>query len=64
MIKISDAELEIMQILWQKGKATSFDIIEKVNQDWNESTIRTLINRLQSKGAIEVVSKIRENIHI
>ncbi len=64
MIKISDAELEIMQILWQKGKATSFDIIEKVNQDWNESTIRTLINRLQTKGAIEVVSKIRENIYI
>lgn len=58
MIKISDAELEVMQILWQKGQATSFDIIENINNDWNESTVRTLINRLQSKGAIEPISKV------
>lgn len=57
MIKISDAELEVMQILWQTGEATSFDIINNIKEDWNESTIRTLINRLLSKGAIEIVSK-------
>lgn len=58
MTKISDAELVVMQILWRMGEATSFDIINNINEDWNESTVRTLINRLQSKGAIEPVTKI------
>lgn len=57
MIKISDAELEVMQILWKVGKATSFDIIDNIKEDWNESTVRTLINRLQLKGAIEIIEK-------
>lgn len=57
MIKISDAELVVMKILWQKGEATSFDIIDNIKENWNESTVRTLINRLHAKGAIEPVKK-------
>lgn len=57
MMKISDAELEVMQILWRMGQATSFDIIDNINKNWNESTVRTLINRLQSKGAIESIAR-------
>lgn len=59
MIKISDSELEIMKILWDKGVCTSFDIIEEIKKenDWNDSTIRTLMARLQSKGAIKITEK-------
>lgn len=58
MIKISDAELVVMKILWQMGEATSFDIIDNVKENWNESTVRTLINRLHAKGAIEPVRRV------
>lgn len=57
MVKISDAELVVMKILWRMGEATSFDIINNINENWNESTVRTLINRLHSKGAIVPIAK-------
>ncbi len=59
MIKVTDAELEVLKIIWEKEKTTSFDIIDilKEKKEWNESTIRTLINRLSKKGAIIPVEK-------
>jgi len=58
MIKISDAELEVMHIIWNKKIVTSFEIIEELsNKKWTANTIRTLIKRLLSKGAIEIHSK-------
>lgn len=59
MTKISDAELEVMKILWDRETVTSFDIINELNgkQEWTEATIRTLINRLQKKDAIKIVEK-------
>lgn len=58
-IKISDAELEVLKIIWKKGTANSLEIIEELKDDfdWNESTIRTLMARLQSKGAIDACEK-------
>ncbi|MDO4283591.1 MAG: BlaI/MecI/CopY family transcriptional regulator [Clostridia bacterium] len=59
MIKISDSELEVMKILWEYGDTNSLEIIEKLQNhfNWNESTIRTLITRLEKKKAIEKVRK-------
>jgi BlaI family penicillinase repressor len=54
--KISNAELEVMRILWREGKAVPFsDIrIELQNtMDWEKSTINTLVRRLVDKGVIE-----------
>lgn len=53
-VKISEAELEVMKILWDLGKATSSEIIDILIQstDWKPKTIQTLITRLASKGAI------------
>jgi len=42
--QITEAELEVMKILWEYGKATSSQIVEK--------TIQTLITRLVNKGAV------------
>lgn len=53
MIKISDAEYEVMKIIWEEKRATAMEIIKKLNsQKWNYNTVRTLIKRLQNKGAI------------
>ena len=52
--KISDAEWEVMKIIWSNEKTTSSNIIEnlKDKEEWKPSTIKSLINRLLNKNAI------------
>ena len=52
--KISDAEWQVMKVLWTKSPITANEIIEKLEgeQDWKPKTIRTLINRLVGKNAV------------
>ena len=59
MNKISDSELEVMKILWERGECTSPEIIEALSKstDWGKTTIKTLISRLVSKGAIEQIKR-------
>ena len=59
MKKISDSELEVMKILWEKGAVTSPEVIEELTQkiDWSKTTIKTLITRLVNKGVIEQTKK-------
>jgi len=51
---ISDAEWEIMNVVWQSSPLTSMQIIDRLAKvtDWNPRTIKTLINRLLRKGAL------------
>lgn len=51
--KISEAELEIMKVLWSNSPQTANEIIEELEDemDWKPKTIRTLINRLVQKGS-------------
>lgn len=55
MPQISDAELEVMKILWETGDATSTQIIERLSEtsDWKPKTIHTLIARLVEKKVID-----------
>lgn len=58
MKKISDAELEVLKVIWTKGKVNSLDIISELEEfNWNNNTIRTLIKRLLEKDAIEIIEK-------
>lgn len=58
IIKITDAELKVMNIFWSKGQANSLDIIKELRKEaWSENTIRTLVKRLLNKNAIEIVEK-------
>ncbi|HDX9589949.1 TPA: BlaI/MecI/CopY family transcriptional regulator [Bacillus pseudomycoides] len=52
--KISEAELEIMKVLWSKAPQTANEIIKDLEgkMEWSPKTIRTLINRLVQKEAI------------
>ena len=52
--KISDAEWRVMKLLWEKSPRTANEIVDELegNVNWNAQTIRTLINRLVQKGAI------------
>ncbi len=58
--KISDAELEVMRILWREKQVVSFSDIRTELSDkmgWEKSTIATLLRRLQKKGAISIQEK-------
>ena len=52
--KISEAEWRVMKLLWEKSPRSANEIIETLEGtvQWNAQTIRTLINRLVQKGAI------------
>jgi predicted transcriptional regulator len=51
---ISEAESVVMAILWQRHPATAEEIIAALagQQDWQDATVKTLLNRLLNKGAI------------
>lgn len=51
---ISDSELEIMKIIWEKPGITANCIAEELEDktEWKQATIKTLINRLLNKGGI------------
>jgi predicted transcriptional regulator len=51
---ISEAESVVMAILWQRHPATAEDVIAALAgpQDWQDATVKTLLNRLLKKGAI------------
>ena len=54
--KITDAELEIMRILWREKrplKVAEFKDELEQNKGWNKSTTHTLVTRLRDKGLIE-----------
>ena len=53
--RISQAELEVMKILWQNSGAVSTgDICKKLSEqmEWDRSTVRTLLKRLTDKGSV------------
>lgn len=55
MPQISEAERIVMQILWAEGPLTANEIIARLDGKvtWNPRTIRTLINRLLNKHALD-----------
>lgn len=58
--KISDAELEVMRILWRKREPVSFTDIRielQTTKEWEKSTINTLVRRLVDKNVIAADKK-------
>ena len=53
-MQISDAEWQVMKIIWMQGEQTSSDLIRVLAErfDWSKSTIQTLLARLVEKGCL------------
>lgn len=53
-IKITDAELKIMEYVWKRDNVDSKEIIQafEKDEDWSPNTIRTLLVRLEQKGVV------------
>ena len=54
MIEISKSELSVMQVLWQRQPLSANDVVTALgnDKDWHEKTVKTLLNRLVTKGAV------------
>lgn len=54
MMQISDAEWQVMKIIWMQGEQTSTDLIRVLAErfDWSKSTIQTLLDRLVEKECL------------
>ena len=53
-MQISDAEWQVMKIVWMQGEQTSRDLIKVLAErfDWSKSTVQTLLARLVEKGCL------------
>lgn len=53
-MRISSAEGIVMEALWRKQPLSAEEVAADVatDQGWTEATVKTLLNRLLSKGAI------------
>ena len=53
-MQISDAEWQVMKIIWMEGKQTSTDLIKVLEKrfSWSKSTIQTLLARLVEKECL------------
>ncbi|MFZ6718882.1 BlaI/MecI/CopY family transcriptional regulator [Undibacterium sp. Ji49W] len=54
-ISISEAESVVMEALWKKHPLSAEEVFAAVldQQEWQEATVKTLLNRLLKKGAIQ-----------
>ena len=53
-MRISEAESVVMELLWQRSPLAADEVVAALakEQDWQEATIKTLLNRLLVKKAI------------
>ncbi|TLY50208.1 MAG: BlaI/MecI/CopY family transcriptional regulator, partial [Gammaproteobacteria bacterium] len=51
---ISDAESVVMDVLWRKAPQSAEEVVAALAKttDWQEPTIKTLLNRLLKKGVV------------
>ena len=55
-LRISDAELEVMEALWSAGHPlTAAEAADRIGagRDWSLATVKTMLSRLAAKGALK-----------
>jgi len=63
--RISDAEWHVMQVLWAEAPLSASAIVDALESTttWNHHTIKTLINRLVAKKALEFHKEGRRHLY-
>ena len=59
--QISEAEFEVMKVIWKHAPINTNEITDKLTQTtkWSPKTIQTLIKRLVTKGALSYEKQSR-----
>ena len=64
-MQISEAESAVMEVLWARSPLAAEEIVAALaeSRDWQEPTIKTLLNRLLNKGAIQAAKEGRRYLY-
>ena len=64
-IKISPAEWEVLNILWDRSPATAAEVFDALPRakEWHTKTVNTFLARLVEKGVLEVRREGRSNVY-
>ena len=64
-MQISEAESVVMDVLWREHPLAAEDVVAALSQrqDWQEATIKTLLNRLLNKGAVRAQKQGRRYLY-
>jgi predicted transcriptional regulator len=64
-MKLTEAEWQIMNVLWEKYPATARNISERLESrvNWAYTTIKTMLTRLAEKGAVREKKKGNTSIY-
>ena len=62
---ISEAEAVVMDVLWERSPLGADEVVAALarRNDWAEPTIKTLLNRLLNKGAIQASKEGRRYLY-
>lgn len=65
-MQISEAESVVMDVLWRQHPLAAEDVVAALGdvQQWQEATIKTLLNRLLNKGAITATRDGRRYLYV
>ena len=63
--RISEAEWEVMKVLWQRHPMSATEVWGALGdeRDWTERTVKTLLSRLVQKGALEFEQEGRRYLY-
>jgi predicted transcriptional regulator len=63
--EISDAEFAVLDALWQGYPASANEVIRRLNSEkvWHDKTVKTLLNRLVKKQAINFEKQQRHYLY-
>ena len=62
--RVSESEKIVMEVLWQQSPLTSLEVVERLSdQDWNEKTVKTFLNRLVKKKVVSYQKEGRRYLY-
>lgn len=63
--RISDAEHAVMETLWDESPLSAAEVCDRVcaARDWSMPTVKTLLSRLVTKGAVETEAEGRRFLY-
>ena len=64
-LHITEAEWEVMRVVWTNTQVTSKEVISTMEEklDWKQATTKTLLGRLVEKGALNTEQEGRKFIY-
>lgn len=64
-VRVSDAELQVLQLLWDESPLDAVELKRRlpVDRSWSLATVKSLLSRLMQKGAIAAEASGRRYLY-